>query len=518
MNPSNLAELSLWLDKQSGHISPPPPWQRSSYLPSNAGWADAPFSGKLYGHPSFDPASTPIRRIAHWAPEPQDIEAQRFACNLEALIAFKEQGIFMKLSPNERFELIRKIRQVSIMEKNEVPVATLQQLSDDDLTTIWATKSSSLKHGIPAPAPKTSPQSVRPLKKEVEDGKPDALADALTGELSTVFAHILSTIANQQPALDEDAVRAVALQEVQDYYDGTIKGEVALSIATKVSEEFAKFSKPTITVVVQRANGVSHTTTNAHHLLPKVIEVLGMGMRPYLWGPPGTGKTHMLMQAAEALGQDFSYISLSEMSTPSALVGYVNPLDHTYHGTGFVQCWENGGLAILDEFDNANANVSTTLNGPLANGKLTLPDARTLDCHADFLLGATGNTNMRGGTVTHQQRRAQDGASIDRFTFIHVPIDLALEESLVSAYSPTFGLTLLHWWRAVREYVEKNNLKLDVTMRAAIDAAKLLEHTAWDVATICDASLFKGFNKDSVRNIISNHSLPVFTGRTCSAP
>ncbi len=199
---------------------------------------------------------------------------------------------------------------------------------------------------------------------------------------------------------------------------------------------------------------------------------------PVLVGAPGSSKSHTARQVAEALGLPFYSLSLTPDLTRSAVFGYTAPNLMTgqreYFGTDTRTAWEHGGVLLWDELDNGSDNQLSGLNTMLANGHASFPDG-SVPGHCDFIFVGTANTNLRGGSRKHAGRRAQDGASLDRFAFIDWRYDDALEEARVHAILPgPSGRSWLAWIRAVRTYATAHVPQLDVTPRASVAGATVL--------------------------------------------
>jgi cobaltochelatase CobS len=252
------------------------------------------------------------------------------------------------------------------------------------------------------------------------------------------------------------------------------------------------------------------TVEHAHHMLPRLLELVSSGYHVYLWGPPGSGKSAAAVQAAKALGRRYGYISLNPQTFESRLLG-ARTAGGDYVDTEFFRLYTEGGVFCIDELDNAHPSLLNTLNGMLesdadGNGRGAFP-CGVVDRHREFVCVATGNTNGRGGDRQFPERRALDVAFAERFVFLYWPYDEALEQHLVTRENPA-AMPWLEWVRRVRQHVADNGLRLVVSPRASIRGARLLRETDWSVRDIADAVLFKGFDADSVDAILTAHPLP----------
>jgi hypothetical protein len=267
----------------------------------------------------------------------------------------------------------------------------------------------------------------------------------------------------------------------------------------------------TVTVQIPtRDDTPAVTVEHAHHMLPRLLELVASGQHVYLWGPPGSGKSAAAVQAAKALSRRYGYISLNPQTFESRLVG-ARTAGGDYVDTEFVRCYKDGGVFCIDELDNAHPSLLNTLNGLLesdadGNGRGAFP-CGMVERHPGFVCVATGNTNGRGGDRQFPERRALDVAFAERFVFLYWPYDEALEQHLVLQANPN-AEPWLTWILRVRQYVADNGLRLIVSPRASVRGARLLRETNWSVRDIADAVLFKGFDSDSVDAILTAHPLP----------
>lgn len=210
-----------------------------------------------------------------------------------------------------------------------------------------------------------------------------------------------------------------------------------------------------------------------HHMFDKVLRAVARGCHVYLPGPPGTGKSHMALQVAEALGRDFSVTSFSPMSTESKLTGFRDANGNTVR-TEYRERYEGGGIWLGDELDNANPAIVAGLNSGLANSFMEFPDG-TIKRHDGFVCIATANTLGTGPTAEFSGRQKLDPATLNRFVKIFIGTDEAMETHLVEQIlSPTEAERWLSKVRKVRRAVEQHRIKHFVTMRDSLQGARLI--------------------------------------------
>lgn len=249
------------------------------------------------------------------------------------------------------------------------------------------------------------------------------------------------------------------------------------------------------TLEVKKLDGVQHEQ------FPKVLAALNLRLSIMMVGPAGTGKTTIASSAAHALGMDFSSKSCTSQTTESSLVGFINAAGH-YVTTEFRKRFENGGVFLLDEVDNANPNVLGVLNSALANGEMAFPDGM-VKRHSDFVCVAAGNTYGNGATTEYVGRNPIDAATKDRFVFIDVNIDEKVEAAMLASI-PLDAAVANRWLAAVRKArrnVESAGLKVVVSPRATMYGATLLA-AGWEPQDVVAATLLKGAKPDQTAKIM----------------
>ncbi len=210
-----------------------------------------------------------------------------------------------------------------------------------------------------------------------------------------------------------------------------------------------------------------------HEMFPRVLAAVHRGVNVYLPGTPGTGKSHMVEQIAEALAVPFGVTSFSPMSTESKLLGFRNANGDTVR-TVFRDRYEFGGVMLLDELDNANGAIIAVMNGGLANGQMEFPDG-VVKKHPDFVAIATANTLGTGPTAEFSGRQKLDPATLNRFVKFFIDTDETMEDAIVHGM---IGLELGSAWlkkvRHVRRAILDLRIKHFCTMRDSINGARMI--------------------------------------------
>ena len=216
------------------------------------------------------------------------------------------------------------------------------------------------------------------------------------------------------------------------------------------------------------------TIDGAHRDLPKLVARLHAGMYVMLIGPAGTGKSYMAHDAAKALGVPCYDLSVTVQTQEWKVAGAHSAV--TFIRGTIREAYENGGVLLIDEFDNGSPNFLAGLNLLLSSDTYTFADGETVQRHPQFYVVGTANTIGEGGTAQYRARQALDAATLDRFTFMFVDIDPAIEEMLAAQYleDVTVRADLLRLVRVSRRNVTDNNLRVVITPRATLDGAKML--------------------------------------------
>lgn len=197
-----------------------------------------------------------------------------------------------------------------------------------------------------------------------------------------------------------------------------------------------KPAEQVIRVEMARASGEVVALQGAQHpkaaILARAMAArMTNGYVPNIWifGPTGSGKTHAAHQVADAMGLKF-YLH-GAMSMAHELMGFVDAAGN-YHRTPFRDAFEHGGVALLDECDSYDQQVTLTANAALANGVASFPDGM-IKRHPDCIVLAAGNTTGNGATADFVGRNKLDAAFLSRFPVkIEWPRDPAIEKAIAA--------------------------------------------------------------------------------------
>lgn len=356
-----------------------------------------------------------------------------------------------------------------------------------------------LVSGIPAPRPDAQTVTV------------EASATDTAADLAALIARIAAG------SVDAAAVERIARTVAADL-DETLRYDV-VEAAAAAAREAAAAAGPRGIEVTRDGITIGKVDGATHAALPKVIAALSAGCHVFLVGPAGSGKTTLARQAAAALGLPFLGPSIGPDTRSARLVGYRSPTTgdvvrgilHDY-ATG-------GGCVLLDEMDTAHPSVLPELNALLANGHYVFGDGAEYAIHPDFRVIAGANTYGRGADAQYVGRSPIDAASIDRFAYVTVDYDRALEARLVGATPPTTTTTTARTYTpraltqadrdqwtarvfAIRDAVSTTREKLVVSPRATINGLRLIA-AGWSVAEAEDGVIWRGIAPETRARIES---------------
>lgn len=271
------------------------------------------------------------------------------------------------------------------------------------------------------------------------------------------------------------------------------RAEAAVEIERLKEELQAAKQQGTGTTISVTVNGQTTTTTTEDVLDPQfefILNLVTCGENVYLYGPAGSGKNTICAQVAKALNLEFYY--QNTLVTKFDISGYKNAQGE-FEETAAYKAMKNGGLLMLDELDNSQAEAIIALNAALANGYYTFGNGEQVKLHKNFRCMAAGNTNGQGATEEYCGRFAMDESSRDRFAFIHIDYNANIEKSLSKGHAD-----ILEFVHDLRIACKSLQIKLIAGYRAISKLAKFYET---DTEAVLNAFIFRGMQKDDIRQI-----------------
>lgn len=244
---------------------------------------------------------------------------------------------------------------------------------------------------------------------------------------------------------------------------------------------------------IEIVNNNSIKTINGifHKKFVDILKIVSKGIPLMLTGPAGSGKNHTLEQVAEALDLEFYFTNA--VTQEYKLTGFIDA-NGLYHETEFYKAFKNGGLFFLDEMDASCPESLIVLNSAIANGYFDFPNGR-VNAHENFKCVAASNTYGTGADMIYVGRNVLDGATLDRFAVMRFEYDDEVERQLA------FDEELFDFIKALRKAVEENSLRYIISMRATINATKMLE-IGMSKENILKEVIIKSMQQDDINTII----------------
>lgn len=297
----------------------------------------------------------------------------------------------------------------------------------------------------------------------------------------------------------------VAKVEIHDAQIGELRE--AFKNVTESGTANMVSSGPVKVQVELNGKGVRDITGSAHKILPVVVSTLAVNEPVLLTGPAGTGKSHITLQAAEALELEHYELALSPQTMASSVIGYMQA-EGSYVSTLFRKAYEHGGVFHFDEFDNAHPAVLAIINNGVAANRMAFPDGM-VDKHPDFRCVASANTYGKGPDRTYTGRQSGDAATWDRFAIIYVGYDHALEMALCQRFSKNDELIreVLRFVRQVRKNAIDHRLPIVISPRASMGMVKMIE-AGVDLETVVDARVRRGLSDQDWSKISKSVVVP----------
>lgn len=191
---------------------------------------------------------------------------------------------------------------------------------------------------------------------------------------------------------------------------------------------------------VTPVNDMLHDMRELEHAHAPLLKTSAIARIPaWLYGEAGSGKSSAAENLADDFGFEFRSISLCPTTSKSDLMGY-RDAEGKYNRTAFRDTYEEGGVFLFDEIDNAHPSSLAIINHALANNIAEFPDKK-VERHPDAVIVAAANTIGRGANAQYVGRAVIDAATRDRFVYVPWDIDEDLEERIIGVDASFDGET-----------------------------------------------------------------------------
>ena len=222
-----------------------------------------------------------------------------------------------------------------------------------------------------------------------------------------------------------------------------------------------------------------------------LVALMEMGLDVALVGPAGCGKTHMMMQAAEHLGREYTITTAPQM--PYDLTGFVDG-----HGrrveTAFTEAFTGGKVAGVDEGDRSSEDALIAVHAPIANRTMYLPGKGQTPAADGFQVIMTMNTYGLGMDDDYNTAHQLDTATRDRLVFLPVDFDPRVDAEMCGGDADLF--------RFAQEEEEATHAVL--SYRTVSRLHSIAAHPRFGRIRALEIALVKGLPKHTLEGIL-NH-------------
>ena len=327
----------------------------------------------------------------------------------------------------------------------------------------------------PAVKPSGTPVDTKPPAKVEKDVSGPFIDVEDTGEVtdreSRLIAALRDAIGKPKASVDRGEVKRIAEEAVERAKEGIAK-RIEIVIPNREA------------VVIEKQ----------HFQFETILQLAGLGENILLSGPAGSGKTTVAEKVAETLKLPFWPQSVGAQTSKGDLMGI--PAPEGYRPSPLRQCYEFGGVWLIDELDAGHAGVLTIVNQALANGICGFPD-KTVKRHPDFICIAAANTWGHGANSAYCGRNQLDAATLDRFARLPFDYDESLERELAGNNQWVDRV------QAIRKAVFGCGAKVIVSPRASIMGARMLA-AGMDQSLVEDVRIWNGVDRATKEKVLSH--------------
>lgn len=200
-----------------------------------------------------------------------------------------------------------------------------------------------------------------------------------------------------------------------------------------------------------------------HQKTLEIIRCLISGEWPYMFGPSGAGKGHIVKQIGKLLGQNV--IETGKIGDEATLFGYIDA-QGKFRATPVFEACVNGGLLFLDEFDSGNPTSRVALNmlysslrdkilDPTSIQYQTFANEYHVQINPNMRMIAAGNTDGSGDDENYNERYKTDESIMERYKVIYIAYDSKLEANILREYKGWYKF-FLNFRKACEDYAVYN--------------------------------------------------------------
>lgn len=287
----------------------------------------------------------------------------------------------------------------------------------------------------------------------------------------------------------DDAIKENIMNKVREIPVKELSDELYKDVDKYIKEKYGVLPKK---IELIKDNTSKTTITGIfHNKFEDIVKIVSKGVPLMLTGPAGAGKNYTLEQVAKALELEFYFTNA--VTQEYKLTGFIDA-NGVYQETQFYKAFKDGGLFFLDEIDASCPESLIVLNSAIANNYFDFPNGR-INANKNFRVVCAGNTYGTGADMVYVGRNVLDGATLDRFAVIEFEYDNEVERQLA------FDDELFKFILALRSAIKESSLRYIVSMRATINATKLLE-IGMSKKDILESVIIKNIQIDDLNTII----------------
>lgn len=337
-----------------------------------------------------------------------------------------------------------------------------------------------------------TPDMIEPYKEKAEEVQEVRVVERFSD--NEEIKEINRTLKQMARAMDKTSLYE---EQVKKEMLNMVKEVSVKEVAESLHSEINEYIKNTFGVLPKVIKIENNETTKEikglfHNKFENILKIIEKNVPLMLTGPAGAGKNHTLEQVAEAL--DLPFYFTNAVTQEYKLTGFIDA-NGVYQETQFYKAFKDGGLFFLDEIDASCPESLIVLNSAIANGYFDFPNGR-VNVNDKFRVVCAGNTFGTGADMIYVGRNALDGATLDRFTTIQFDYDEDIERQLA------YDNELFEFIKALRKAIQESSLRYIVSMRATINATKLLE-IGMDKKEILESVIIKNMQIDDLNTIIN---------------
>jgi MoxR-like ATPase len=353
---------------------------------------------------------------------------------------------------------------------------------------------SNIEHGTCRVLPRSNARSSRTGAASTSSGTvPTSTATTSTTDTEPTVPTSVATGGDESDPLRREVERIVDARLDVHGVNGTVSRDEVTAIVRDVVN--ATVTRPT--TFVFRGVETATFTERTHFQFTELLQRVACRENMFLTGGPGVSKTWMARQVARALGIQCVVVNAKPLPQDAEVLGSHSPLDGRVIVGKAREVYEHGGTLVFDEIDTAHISFGPATNDLLSSTEFDFPahggGVERVARHPMCIFMATGNTHGRGGDMSFMGTVAMNGASLNRFTFMHIECDETLTLEVMRDSDATNGTShaerVHEIWTTARRNIERYRLKVVMSPRDAFAIHAFLVG-GFDEVAACRGRLF----------------------------